>query len=157
MKCSRGIGEPAICQPYVQLVLEQGRNHRRLFVSQRDHGIDLHGAACGDVRCDKSNSDEHEDGESECRRIVGRQAEEELSRQAGNPDGAEDTRSDAGSEDDRGITHDQTKDRSLLRAEGHANADLVRPLRDRVRHRAVKPDSSEQEREAAEEAGNDGH
>ena len=45
----------------------------------------------------------------------------------------------------------------MLRAEGHANADFVRALRDYIGHDAVKTDGGEQEREAAKEAGEDGH
>ena len=53
---------------------------RGLFVAKSNHRIDFHGAAGRDVRCDKGDGDENEDGEGERQRIVGREAEEKTFR-----------------------------------------------------------------------------
>ena len=51
------------------------KNHE-LFVAKRDHGIDAHGTAGGNVGRDESDDNERENGERERRRIVRREAEE---------------------------------------------------------------------------------
>ena len=60
-------------------------------------------------------------------------------------------------EQDTGLAHDHPDDVAAIRAERHANADLVAAARHHVRHHAVETDRREQRREAAEEAGQRRH
>src|SRR5262249_57026489 len=50
------------------------------------------------------------------------------------------------------FSDNQPRDRSALRAERHAHADLARTPSDRVRHDTIEPDDAEQPRDDGERA-----
>src|SRR3712207_8192459 len=52
----------------------------------------------------------------------------------------------------RSLPHDHPQHVAALRAEGHPQADLVRPLRHGVGHHAVEPDDGERQRQRREDA-----
>src|SRR5690242_14240652 len=127
------------------------------LITQSHHGIDPHGAAGGDVACDESDANKRRDSEHNRPGISRLHAKQKLLNEARDPDGAEQPRTDSSSKNNQHVAQNQAKNRTSLRAKGHADTDFMRSLRDNVGDDSIEADGGEQERQAAEEAGKVGH
>src|SRR5205814_1428656 len=124
-----------------------------LLVPQRDHRIDFHRAAGGNVA--SSESDENQQGGDGHHRervvradvIQHRRHETRDAYSGGDADGCADER------EQNPLPDDEAREIAMVRAEGHANAELAGAASDFVGQQTVKADAGEHKREGGEETG----
>lgn len=118
--------------------------------AQRDHGIDLRGAPGGEPAGERSGGEKDERdpgrggklGAGKCRHHRGQQTRD------GKRAGETDQR--AKEREAQALSEDEAEDVANLGAEGHADADLVRALRDEAGDHAVDANGGEHEAERGE-------
>src|SRR5213080_2474748 len=124
-----------------------------LLVPQSDHRIDFHRSARGNVA--SSESDENQQGGDGHHRerivradvIQHRRHETRDAYSGGDADGCADER------EQNPLPDNEARDIAMVRAEGHANAELAGAASDFVGQQTVKADAGQHQREGSEETG----
>ncbi len=132
------------------------RSNSSSLVSQGDHGIDAHRPPRRDVAREQCDCRQQERSAGVRQRVEGGNPEKKIADQSGQRAGRENSRKNAGPDDQQALAKDHFQNLRRLRAESQANADLVGALARRVRDHAVDTDQSEQQPQNSQGAGEHG-
>src|SRR5687768_1229353 len=124
-------------------------------VSEGDHGVGARGANGGDVTGQQRNDDQRERHADEGHQVKGADVKQKGAKSAAAHYAQEQAYAGAHEDELRRAANDEAQDIGALRAQGHADADLMGALHDQERHHAVDPDRSEHERDRGKDADQD--
>src|SRR2546425_6261766 len=122
----------------------------RSFIAQCLHRIDSRRAASGQIAGQKSDRAENDSNSHERERVGGLDFVEQLRHQACQSKCACHTDSQPDTSERHPVANDEPHYFALLRAERHANPDLVLALRDGISQHTIDADGREHERKARE-------
>ena len=136
---ARGVGEGAVVPPNAEREARNAARHSsgeegiaELFRPQRLRRIDRGGLARRDEARGERAGREHERDRRERRRVPRLHAEQQAAHQARGAERSRETEPDAERRQPSRLAEHQPVDAAALRPERHADADLARPLADRV-------------------------
>ena len=107
---------------------------------QRNHRIDSRGASRRKVAGDRGDQHHHPYRQKHRHGISRGEAEEKSGDESTHSDRDTQTGGDTDHDENHGFAHDQAHNVLTLRAEGHADSDLVRSPCDVVGHQSEQPD-----------------
>ena len=110
------------------------------FVAQRRHGVDTHGAARRDIRSEQRDERKKHSDTDECDWVRGADSKKETGQKARDDEGCSNANAHAENREPSTFAHDQTQYLPSLRAERHANADLLGAPRNRKGHNSIDAD-----------------
>src|SRR5580704_671403 len=110
---------------------------RGLFITQRHHRIDAHGATRGNPTGQERNERQQRGYREIGKRITRAHADQHVGHGAGEGPSASEAEEQSGDDKSRALSEEKGEDLARACAEGHANAELLRALRGGVRNDAI--------------------
>ena len=114
-----------------------------LLISQGHDGVRLRRAACRNVAGEQRHSGQDQRDDDERQRVGGLDAVEQAGQEASQSQGACNSDAHTNHRQAHASVHDKFKYVALLRSQGHADADLVRALGNRVGDNAIQAHDAE--------------
>ena len=125
----------------------------RSFITEGSQRIDLHCATCGEESGEGADDEDSDDHSEVVGYVGGLDAIEEVGEQRSNSKTQEESGEEAGKDPCESVGEDHAQDLSARRADGHPDADFCGALRDGVREDTIDAARGEDERDHAEQGG----
>src|SRR5215469_6600895 len=122
----------------------------RLLITQRNHGVDAHGAARGNVRGEECDGEKQERHGGERQRVGCVDAVEHRGYKARDANRRGDADSHADEHEKNSLADDELQQIATLSAERYANAEFARATNNFIGKQSIKPDASEKQRQSTE-------
>src|SRR6478672_2758680 len=126
-----------------------------LTSSKCDHGISPGCAVCGDVAGEQRDQCENDRDKEKGRKVDCACLIKSGAKERGGKKCYDQSDEGTGSNQEAGTRQDEAKDVVSLRAESHADADLMRALRDEKRHHSIDSNRREHQREPGKDSQKD--